>query len=687
MRTCLAVVVTSALCSLLSFGGCSCEPPPPLTFVDGCSPLLHDVDCGVPYPNDYFLVDDAATPTGKRIEFRGPAKMLTFNVPVNSADLNETFTADGFSRNTPIVWAHGVRVDPESITKLFDDPAATTSASSTTLLIEAATGRLVPHFVDTDPRALVDERAAVIMRPLEQLQERTRYVVAVHGLTSSGAPIAPSEQFKRLRDKTTGDDDAVLTPLLARFESDVFAVTDAAGVARADLQLAWDFTTGSDENTMRDMLDSRAIALAELDRTPPVVAVEAIFEGANLDLILDGAPETWRMINGTITGPRIVDSNIAGARLALDDNGRVRLDGTTTFEFTALVPASVRDRFAGGAPLLFGHGFFGSRQEVEGTATRLIADHSAAVMIAIDWQGMTADDSGEVVAGVGGRVSESLLFGERVMQGMVNYSTLTRAMKLGLFDALPEFQRPTVDGEPGVVVAGADSNAGDPVMDIARPIAFLGISQGHVLGGTLSAHNANIERNIMMVGGANFSVMMFRAVPFKRFLALLDISMPDPLDQQKLHAHMQSQFDRFDPITFAPYVIGGPLPDTATHASPDNGASSRQVLEMMGIGDSQVPNIGSALHARVMGIPLLEPSPVSPLIGASTKTFPAESGFVAYDLGVSADFNAVAEPAEDENPVHEGLRRVPEAMDQMATFINEGVIENFCDGACVVPLP
>jgi hypothetical protein len=308
-------------------------------------------------------------------------------------------------------------------------------------------------------------------------------------------------------------------------------------------------------------------------------------------------------------------------------------------------------------------------------------------MIAIDWQGMTADDSGEVVAAVGGRVSESLLFGERVMQAMVNYSTLTRALKLGLFDALPEFQRPLVEGEPGVVVEGANSNAGDPVIDVARPISFLGISQGHVLGGTLSAHNADIERSIVMVGGANFSAMMFRAVPFKRFLALLDISMPDPLDQQKLHAHMQSQFDRFDPITFAPYVVGARLPDSANHASPDNGSSSRHVLEMMGIGDSQVPNLGSALHARAMGIPLLEPSPVSPLIGTSSKPFPSDSGFVAYDMGVSPEFYAVAEPAEDENPVHEGLRRVPEAMEQMSTFINEGVIENFCDGACVVPLP
>jgi hypothetical protein len=260
---------------------------------------------------------------------------------------------------------------------------------------------------------------------------------------------------------------------------------------------------------------------------------------------------------------------------------------------------------------------------------------------------------------------------------------MSRAVKLGLLDGLPEFQRPALAGEPGA----QEGNEGEPVIDVAKPMSFIGISQGHVLGGTLSAHNADIERSILLVGGANFSAMMFRAVPFARFLALLDLSLPDALDQQKLHAHMQSQFDRFDPITFAPYVIGARLPDSDGLASPDNGADGRQVLEMMGIGDSQVPNLGSALHAQAMGIPLLEPSPVAPLFGTTPQPFPAENGLVAYDLGISDDFYAEAQPAPEENPVHNAVRTVPEALEQMATFLNEGVIENFCDGACVVPLP
>jgi hypothetical protein len=650
---------------------CSCvEPPPrPLTFVEGCSPLLASsesttVDCGLPYPDDFFLTDDASTPSGKRIVFVGPAKMATANIPVRSADIMETFAADGFSRLTPIVWSFGVRVDPEALPGIFDDAALTLAPGFATALIESGTGRRVPHFIDVDPRAVDNAREALVMHPLETLNERTRYIVAISGVvTPDGSAVAPPEAFRRLRDNNTGDD-PVLAPLLARYQADVFPAIVDAGIARAALQLAWDFTTGSEANATTGMLQARAQAIAELERTAPVLAIDAIFEGDDLELILQGSTDTWRMIKGSLIGPRIVDDDGPGARLALDDAGAVRLDGTTRFDFTVIVPASVRDSAEPASVLLFGHGFFGNQGEVEGSATRAVADHAGVVMIAIDWQGMSSDDIGDVVASVGGEVSRSILFGERVMQGMVNWQTLTRALKLGVFDAT--LSRPT----------------GEVFIDLDRPLGFLGISQGHVLGGTLSALNADIDRSILMVGGANLAAMMFRARPFERFLSVLDITVPDPLEEQKIAAHMQSQFDRFDPATFAPYVQHTPLP-----LGPDNGRDGRQVLMMMGIGDTQVPNLGTELHARALGIPQLMPSALGETYGIATADFPAESGFVVYDFGIDPSFGARAAPAESENLVHEAVRRVPEAKDQMRDFLKDGVIKNFCGGPCVVAAP
>jgi hypothetical protein len=60
-----------------------------------------------------------------------------------------------------------------------------------------------------------------------------------------------------------------------------------------------------------------------------------------------------------------------------------------------------------------------------------------------------------VVQGVGEVVSESLLFGERVPQGMANWLALTEAITSGaVADAadgrgLHPFRRPTTVGEPG----------------------------------------------------------------------------------------------------------------------------------------------------------------------------------------------------------------------------------------------
>ena len=684
MRLALLLAITAA-------SACTCvEPPPPLVFVEGCAPLLTDaaskaVDCGLPYPDDFFLADDANTPSGKRIVFRGPAKMTTAQIPVASADVMETFAADGFSRHTPIVWSFGVRADPESVPGIFDDAAATLTAGFATALIEAGTGRRIPHFIDVDPRALEDAREALVMRPLATLAERTRYVVAISGVqTPAGDSIAAPEAFRRLRDANVGED-KVLAPLLARYESDVFPLAVGAGLARTSLQLAWDFTTGSEENATTDLLQARAVALAELEVTPPVVEIDAVFEGAELELVLGNVTNTWRLVKGSLIGPRIVDDDDPGALLARDDEGRVRLDGTTRFPFTAIVPASVRDSFAPAPLLLFGHGFFGAQDEMTGSAARAIADESGVVIIAIDWQGMTEFDLGVVVSAVGGEVSRSLLFGERVMQSMINWLTLTHAMKLGLFDLEPGLRRPTDPNEVGVVADPSNpsgDNAGDAILDVARPIGFLGISQGHILGGTLSALDANIERSILMVGGSTFTAMMFRARPFTRFLSLLDLSLPDPLDQQKITAHMQSQFDRFDPATFAPFVQQRDLP-----FGPDNGRVNRQVLLMMGVGDSQVPNLGSELHARALGLAQLTPSAVGPVLGLATAAYPATSGFVAYDLGTDPSFYLTAEPAEIETPVHEGVRRLPEAKEHMAGFLNDGVITDACGGACVFAAP
>src|SRR3954466_9957801 len=92
----------------------ACPPPAPtakpISVPDGCNPLGAGLDCGVPYPSDFFLVDDATLPSGKRIELKGNAALVTAKAPVVSANVFDHTTADGFSRITPIVFSLGVGV-------------------------------------------------------------------------------------------------------------------------------------------------------------------------------------------------------------------------------------------------------------------------------------------------------------------------------------------------------------------------------------------------------------------------------------------------------------------------------------------------------------------------------------------------------------------------------------------------
>ena len=73
---------------------------------------------------------------------------------------------------------------------------------------------------------------------------------------------------------------------------------------------------------------------------------------------------------------------------------------------------------------------------------------------------------------------------------------------------------------------------------------YLGISQGYILGTVMTALNPDVRRVALQVGGGAFSHMMSRASPFRTYLTLLDFSMDNALEKQKLIASYQRGFDR-----------------------------------------------------------------------------------------------------------------------------------------------
>lgn len=676
---CVVVVVVAA-----------CPAPvAPLSIPPGCSPLLADVHCGLPFPSDHFLVDDATLPSGRRVSISGAAELLTNEG--RSANPTSFLPQDGFSRLPPIVWSFGAEVDPSSVPTLDDDPAATLQPGFSIALLRAQDSARVPFFVDVDPRANSPRRQALVLRPLVKLDPQTRYVVAVSGVVGVDGALPVPEAFVRLRDGAAAvGEDPILQPLLERYEAEIFPAIARDGLERADLQLAWDFSTGSDAHVIADLSRARALVLEELARSPPVAVVEAFFEGEQLTRVFDDAPElSWRSIELRVTGPRVVENDEAGTLLARDERGAVRLVGTTTFRATVIVPASVRDAFLPGKPLLFGHGFFGTRSEAESSAVRRIANETGRVLFAIDWLGMSTEDIGIVSTSLGQDVSEALRFGERLPQAMMNWLTLSELIAAGGLDDLVVEGRPSIrpfrrpSSGPGTSEQGGAHNADVALLD-GDDMVHVGISQGHILGAVMSSLNARVHRSVLQVGGAGLSHMMFRARPFEGFLLFLDASVPDPLDQQLLAAELQRGFDRFDPAAWSSYLLQESLPE-----GPDNRAAERQVLLQIGRADSQVPNVGAFLHARLLNVAWVVPSAIAVPFGLSTSTAPlvGKSGIYTFDYGVDPSFENVAD-FPDATFVHDSVRRTPEAIAQMKAFFTDGTIVDPCDGGCgVIPRP
>ena len=671
-----SVVVVLSLVAVLV--GCTPREPrstvAPLTIPAGCSPLLHEIACGLPYPSDHFLVDDDSLPSGHRVEIEGAAELSTQEG--RSADATDFMPQDGFSRLSPVVWTFGVPVDDTTLPGINDDPAATLEPGFPIALIDASDGSRVAFFVDVDPRATDPAREALILRPLVRMKAETRYVVVVSGVVGvDGVVPVPVAMQRLLAGADAVGDDRVLRPLSARYESEIFPYLVDAGIERMAVQLAWDFTTGSDAHVSHDMLRARSLALEALATSPPTAVISRFLQDDQLVRVFSESPGlSWRYVELRVTGPRVVETDEAGTLLARDEDGDVAINGTTTFKVTAVLPVSVRDVDDAAPVELYGHGFFGGQNEVQYANIRELSQRSGRVLFAIDWLGMSLEDLGVVAGSMGSATSEALRFGERVPQGMVNWLTLTDLIKRGGLNHLV-----TVVG--GTTEVTPFRRAGGSAVVDGGDIAFVGMSQGHILGGIQVALNADVKRAVLIVGGAGFSHMMFRARPFLGFTTFLDMSVPDPLDQQLLTAQLQRAFDRFDPGTYAPWVLAEELPE-----GPTSNPSSRRVLIQSGRGDTQVPNLGAILHMRALGVSWILPGAFDAPWGLPTTTAPFEgSGAYMYDFGIDASFEEEATFPDDENRVHSVTGATRQSQEQGTAFLRDGVIINPCDpDACGV---
>jgi hypothetical protein len=184
------------------------------------------------------------------------------------------------------------------------DPAVSLDKESPTLIMNAATGELVQHFVELDETTEGDHgRNALMLVPTQQLDPSSRYIVSIRNMvTSAGQLIAPSEAFQVLRDGLPAASDQVE----ARRNNidDVISTLGEFGMTTNDLQIAWDFQTASVEGTTGQITHVREDAFARLPEAGPEYVIDSIRDWDDEDDY-----DYKRKIEATMTIPHYMTNN------------------------------------------------------------------------------------------------------------------------------------------------------------------------------------------------------------------------------------------------------------------------------------------------------------------------------------------------------------------------------------------
>ena len=640
---------------------CGEEVPSPKVFDDGAGVARGDCNpvdpsrCAYPFPSSFFLVDDAEMPTGKRVSY-GPASLprTSSGEPLDPTDWN---VRDGFSINSALL----VYLEKASLRGVVghQNLEGYAALDAKSVIASVASGERHPHWVEMDltlEDRSADEPLPLLLRPAMPFEWSTTYVVGLQGLVDmQGETIAAPAAFAALRDGIDAADPDVARQR-AHYEEVVFPALEAQGMAREELQMAWSFQTASRQNTLGDMLALREDAfqwLADSAQGPEYV----------LDDLQEGdcsKPDVHiaRHIEGRVSFPYFTTSDDVATYLSRDELGRPQIEGLKEVPFIVRVPCSVAygadgmGPTEGSAPVLqYGHGLLGDHGEVRSGYLAEIADRYGWVLYASGWTGFKTPDAAALTLMLSFDPSRFGFVPEGSLQGMSEFLLGMRWMRehFRLEDALRFEGVPVLDSTTGY---------------------YYGNSQGAIMGSAYVAMSPDVERGVLGVGGAPYSLLLNRSVDFEPFLILLKDRFYDPRDLSLyVNGLLQQRWD--------PAEAGGWLWDMVRDAD-----EPKQVLLQVALADNQVTPLGAHYQARAYGARLLEPA-TRDVWGLDTVAPPLVGGSALVEWYYTDVPDAPVEglPPSEPDP-HECVRREREAQDQMAIFFATGVVEQTCDGPC-----
>jgi hypothetical protein len=539
--------------------------------------------CMLPFPDDYYTVPDPSSPTGRRIDFK------TAGMPANvfgqhiSADAYNA--SDGFSQGATILLkVPGI----ETVADVRATGAVPINhigryrkGNAPVVVIDATTGKRQPIWVEIDSLAGDSSKAALEIHPATNFAAGHRYIVALRNLrNAAGKKIEAPTAFRYYRDKVPSKQPEIAARR-AHFEA-IFKRLQQSGIPRHGLYLAWDFTVASDINNAGRVLAMRNAAFAQLGDTN---LADGIPQGASPSFQVTSVEENpfpgeiARRVKGTFEVPCYLFPDCGpGGALQLGPGGSPTQNGTWTANFDCIVPESVvTGPPQAGRLSLYGHGLFGSAEEVASAPQRSLAQAHEIVTCATDEIGMAESDVPVAISALQ-ELSRFPAIPDRLQQGLLDELFLGRAMiSGGGFTTSPAFHQ--------------DGTAASPSALDTSALFYNGNSQGGIMGGALTALAPDFNRASLGVPAMNYSVLLPRSVDFDPFAGVLYPSYPDETARPLVLDLIQMLWDRGEPNGYAHRITDDPLPDTPAH----------QVLMDVAFGDHQVSDYQADVEARTVG--------------------------------------------------------------------------------------
>lgn len=589
----------------------------------------------LPYPSSLYEKDDGSLDV--------PVGAFPKNT-VTMTDLDPTPLAKrrGWPATTTILWAAPGGVDPAGLVSP-DAMASTLDGSSSTVIVDMTTGELVAHFSEVDANELDRfELQAVYIRPAQRLTGEHRYAVGIrkslHSRDGKALPVTAGFQAV-LDNRDTGH--ARLDAARPRLRKAVEAL-EAKGIKRSDLLVAWDFTVAPDGDAIADPLAARDAALAAMgDRAANMSYTVTSDLGPYPD-----DTRIARRIEIDFQAPLVTGDGFAG--FLRDDSGKVIAQGTMTAKGYIMIPSCASNANRAGI-LIYGHGFFGSLEELRNAKyMRDLAEDGCYIVAGTQWVGMSNDDIPLALMALND-LNKGWGYGERIWQGIVNTITLEQLLR-GKLDEL-------------FVETGTSNHFADSDREY-----FIGISLGHVLGSTFFAYDPFVKRAVLNVGAANWSLMFERSSNWASYGLPLKGSYDTLMDAVIMEQILQMALEGVDGGT----VAGVPI----------IGAPGKSILMQTSKDDTQVPNLASFFQARSLGLTLLTQSVVVPFGFEDKQADHSDNAWLIIDEHPEPKPPETNETFAYTNDAHENARRRAAVQKQMLDFWRVGVANNPCTGQC-----